>query len=869
MPLPNILEFIGNNVTQAGFKAAQEKLLNFLSGEAATKVELSAAVTPKADKTYVDNVLGQFQSGSSKFYATLAEANADIANIMPKLATDTVKDLVNIGEVANGGTWYKSSSTATSLIKSPYDALTLAKQDSNAKINESDENIIRALHARFGVSKNLLTAFSASSNSSVVLAILRWSGTATATNGIFGAVRLSVVGANYPNVANDSTVFNSPLRLQGFAGSTLVFSRDLTRLSNSDVWYHRDKTLSRTDITEIKIVAYPAAGVTISFENAVIQNDAGFGNPEIDVRNSVIEESKKQINESIIYSLFTADTNNLASVKEVKNATTVQQVFSGVLTENLKKLSVGCLIECDGTYPEVATAGGSFALRVEIVNPSNVVIGSFFLKRIANTKIWYRQDIDISAFETINGRLKLTIPVPSGSTFVTAKSIVFGDMGLPQPLFDLLKSSVTKDVIETATEVAQQTAESAVSAGNLGWPTTALDAISRASSRRVDIVGIGDSNQLMDGYGFDYALRNALSNRFGLYATAPLSGENTAQFPVATSGASTEQSKYILSSLNYLYVAEGTVISSATLNGITVGGSTGNIKYRIDTASKLRCHFAYSTFASGAGSFKPGVRIEQSPWSVKKMSDLINTNTGNESKVLTYFDLDADASRAGLPLGFKWTVPQQSPIAGHFLSYFMRIEDLSKQNGICFSTIYGAGGQSLWDMVAKMLEYSIQHLTNYFSEIRRLQLSKNQEPMVVIYINSGLNDQNETSSPSWGWRESTDGKSATAYLDNLEALAKRISDVWQINGWNEKELFFWINPSHPTSTPDAAKLKAYRKAAYTFAGSRSRVSVVDFENLTSEAELTANNWYRTPDDHYHLKLAGYEALSQRIVNLVP
>lgn len=84
-----------------------------------------------------------------------------------------------------------------------------------------------------------------------------------------------------------------------------------------------------------------------------------------------------------------------------------------------------------------------------------------------------------------------------------------------------------------------------------------------------------------------------------------------------------------------------------------------------------------------------------------------------------------------------------------------------------------------------------------------------------------------------------------------------------------RELFFLIVPSHPTATPDAEKLKAYRKAAFTFAGSRARVSVVDFENLTSESELTANDWYREPTDHSHLKLAGYEALSQRIVDLVP
>ena len=149
MPLPNILEFIGTNVTQAKFKVALEKLLSYLSVEGATKVELSAAVTPKADKTYVDNALGQFQSGSSKFYATLAEANADIANIMPKLTTDTVKDLVNVGEVANGGVWYKASSSATSLTKSPYDALKQSKDYIDKSIESQNISYINDDNSKF------------------------------------------------------------------------------------------------------------------------------------------------------------------------------------------------------------------------------------------------------------------------------------------------------------------------------------------------------------------------------------------------------------------------------------------------------------------------------------------------------------------------------------------------------------------------------------------------------------------------------------------------------------------------------------------------------------------------------------------------
>lgn len=137
MPLPNILEFIGADVTQRKFKEAQEKLINYLSAEVPTKAELSSeivivnnAITPKADKTYVDSVLAGFSNGAAKFYPTLALANADIANI-------GVKDKVEVGEISNGGTWYKASSGATTLTKSPYDPLTQAKAyaDANAIFN--------------------------------------------------------------------------------------------------------------------------------------------------------------------------------------------------------------------------------------------------------------------------------------------------------------------------------------------------------------------------------------------------------------------------------------------------------------------------------------------------------------------------------------------------------------------------------------------------------------------------------------------------------------------------------------------------------------------------------------------------------------
>ena len=67
------------------------------------------------------------QTGASKQYATLALANADIANI-------ALNKNVFVSESANGGYWYKATAGATSLTKSPYDPLTQAKDFTNSRL---------------------------------------------------------------------------------------------------------------------------------------------------------------------------------------------------------------------------------------------------------------------------------------------------------------------------------------------------------------------------------------------------------------------------------------------------------------------------------------------------------------------------------------------------------------------------------------------------------------------------------------------------------------------------------------------------------------------------------------------------------------
>lgn len=102
-----------------------DRAVNSLSGTWKDRFgRIRPTVVGAIDKTglvqYVDSALSDLSTAASKFYPTLALANADIANI-------EVNQPVHVGEVANGGLWYKATSGASTLTKSPYDPLTQAK----------------------------------------------------------------------------------------------------------------------------------------------------------------------------------------------------------------------------------------------------------------------------------------------------------------------------------------------------------------------------------------------------------------------------------------------------------------------------------------------------------------------------------------------------------------------------------------------------------------------------------------------------------------------------------------------------------------------------------------------------------------------
>ena len=107
-----------------------------------TRDEIISRLLIKADKTYVDNALTSFQNGAIKTYPTLSAANADIANI-------ALNTKVSVLSAEDGGDYYKATTNATSLTKSPYDALKQSKDYTDKSIESQNISYINDDNSKF------------------------------------------------------------------------------------------------------------------------------------------------------------------------------------------------------------------------------------------------------------------------------------------------------------------------------------------------------------------------------------------------------------------------------------------------------------------------------------------------------------------------------------------------------------------------------------------------------------------------------------------------------------------------------------------------------------------------------------------------
>lgn len=432
------------------------------------------------------------------------------------------------------------------------------------------------------------------------------------------------------------------------------------------------------------------------------------------------------------------------------------------------------------------------------------------------------------------------------------------------------------DMRDQKPEIAAINARLSVSGASTASGLTAIQALGLARSRRVDFVMMGDSNQAFNGHGFSKYLEKALIERLGLYATGIFAGNGgvfqhvAGRLPatnVTGDGSAFPISDFSLAgaggNARYGYLA-----AAATANANT-GGHTLSAADGFPTTAALDCWWAYGVDdAFSGGSFNPGVRRNESPWTTIGQVGSISTTaeTGFDGLRMSRLSLAADAART-FPLAQHWQIPSAN-ITGPFVSYYTRTEVASANSGVSCHTHISAGGQSAWNFAWYVQNTTDRSLSIYYAEVRRLQIARGLTPIVVFYINTGVNDRNEANTPSLGpARVWGTGDTPAEYVDNLRAIQARIRRIWDINGWDKGELYWLFVPSHRISDPDDAELVAYRAAVASTLALEPQTSMIDLGQMMTFAAANAAGWYDA-GGVAHLTTTGYDEVARLMVSQV-
>ena len=395
--------------------------------------------------------------------------------------------------------------------------------------------------------------------------------------------------------------------------------------------------------------------------------------------------------------------------------------------------------------------------------------------------------------------------------------------------------------------------------------------LSLINSEKVDFVGIGDSNQLLSGFGWDHGFQYALSQSFAPYATGLISANEAGgggggqgylyKYSGGTdvgafTGAPSDLAKYLAEGLgdnfaDYGYLSD----DDSFLNNFT-GMDTDAAWPGVNSALTARFH--YGTFPAGTASVNFQVRYAETPYSTLGQLS-VDPVTGSYG--MTHADIALTAATRDKKIAAYWQYSGQT-MQGPFFGTYVHLIDTAKSAGWSYTSLIANGGGSLYDLSYDLEEQGADSTTHWFQCLRDRQGARKH---FCIVINSGLNDRNETET-SRGPLAIADGDSAAAYADNADSIIRQINALWATNGWDANELTYLLMPSHPVSDPDDAELVSYRAAAKSLAAGYSNVSFVDISELTDEAEMLAGGWYASGGtDRSHLTQAGYENLSVRVV----
>jgi hypothetical protein len=388
-----------------------------------------------------------------------------------------------------------------------------------------------------------------------------------------------------------------------------------------------------------------------------------------------------------------------------------------------------------------------------------------------------------------------------------------------------------------------------------------------ASTRRVDITGIGDSNQMHEGGGHQYGMQLAWANQFGMYATGvlPASANNAwpieqigynaaGSFPSQATPAPASLAQYSLAGgdgfpATYAYLPAG---SSDNYVSLEIAPQQPGGAGTLNGPGTLRFHYTYGTFTSGSGAFYPTATLPASSTVLASNGAGVQTNTGASGIADGYLDIADSAARQQ---NGAWVSFGRSPqISGPFFASYERAENLSVTHGVSYSTLLAQGGKSARDAALSLLSEPDTALREW---LRQSTVLQNGTPMLMVNIIHGGNDRNQ-SALSVGPHPAPTNTPA-GFEDNLDAIVTRIRQVWTAQGYDSKNLYFLLGgyQSSPFSW-DGGTTANLETGAMAFADSTYNVAVVRGTQLLSAAAMQADGYYYNDGGFAHMTQASYE-----------
>ncbi|MCB9848177.1 MAG: hypothetical protein H6814_07155 [Phycisphaeraceae bacterium] len=390
-----------------------------------------------------------------------------------------------------------------------------------------------------------------------------------------------------------------------------------------------------------------------------------------------------------------------------------------------------------------------------------------------------------------------------------------------------------------------------------------------AETRRIDIVGLGDSNQLFNAHGWQDGWTYALGQRYPMYATPILGaganngiglGMGVNDSPIMPPiGAPVEWAIFNnpLSGVDDTPYGFLTAVVQAR-PGLTCGmrltlGSTAFPLSNFNADHKLRMHFSYTVGPIGALTFYPGIR---QALGLTVIHAPISNFSNVDALVRDHIDYPAGVRNEN-DIEFNWFQGGSDALMGPFVGLYMRFEDIEQPTGFSNHTLYWTGGASARLCAVNLQAASDTHLIEYFRTVRELQPA---EKKILIRIAFGGNDRTD-SEPSVGPEAGLASNTPKGVSDNLVAIMNRIREIWQIAGWDEDELTFLLVGNH--AKPVEPNGFGFRDAIADLARQTNHVAFVNLAELSNPLEMTINGWYY--ENGAHLTVEGYEAINTREV----